>query len=118
MNDRARARVAAVQRALHEQGAEFLLVPASADFVWLTGAHARVSERLLCLVVPRSGAPVCLVPKLETDALAAECPWLERMAWDDDRDPWPLLAGRLGLERRPALSLAEGFRVGPVLALA
>jgi len=118
MNDRARARVAAVQRALHEQGAEFLLVPASADFVWLTGAHARVSERLLCLVVPRGGAPVCIVPKLEAEALGAECPWLERIAWDDDRDPWPLLAGRLGLERRPALLLAEGFRVGPLLALA
>jgi Xaa-Pro aminopeptidase len=118
MNDRHRTRIAAAQRALHEQGAEFLLVPASADFRWLTGARARVSERLLCLVVPKSGAPYCVVPKLESDALGAECPWLERLAWDDDRDPWALLAGRLVLERRPALLLDEGFRVGPLLTLA
>ena len=118
MNDGHRARLAAVQRALHEQGAEFLLVPASADFRWLTGARARVSERLLCLVVPRGGAPFCIVPKLESEALGAECPWLERVAWEDGHDPLALLAGRLVLERRPALLLDEGFRVGPLLALA
>ena len=118
MNDRHRARLGATQRVLHEQGAEFLLVPASADFRWITGARVRVSERLLCLVVPKNGAPFCIVPKLEADALGAECPWLERLVWDDDQDPWGLLAGRLTLERRPPLLLDEGFRVGPLLTLA
>src|SRR5262249_5767691 len=112
MNERHRARFAAAQRALHEQGAEFLLVPASADYRWLTGARVRVSERLLCLVLPKSGAPFSIVPKLEADALAEEAPWLERVVWDDDQDPWALLAGRLALERRPPLLLDEGFRVG------
>lgn len=118
MNDRHEDRIASVQRVLQEQNAEFLLVPASADFRWLTGGHVRVSERLLCLAVPRSGAPFCLVPRLEADALAAECPWLERLPWEDDRDPFAMLAGRLMLERRPELLLDEGFRVGPLLALA
>ena len=118
MSDRHRDRIAAAQRVLREQGAEFLLVPSSADLRWLTGARTRVSERLLCLAVPRTGAPFCLVPRLEADALAAECPWLERLPWDDAEDPFAMLAGRLMLEKRPELLLAEGFRVGPVLALA
>jgi len=118
MNDRHRERIAGAQRVLREQDAEFLIVPASADFRWLTGAQVRATERLLCLVVPETGAPFCIVPMLESDALGAECPWLERLAWEDDRDPWALLAGRLALERRPALLLNEGFRVGPLLTLA
>jgi Xaa-Pro dipeptidase len=118
MNARHRERVEAAQRAVREHGAEFLLVPASADFRWLTGARVRLSERLLCLVVPASGAPFCVVPKLESDALAAECPWLERIAWDDGQDAVALLADRVGLARRPSLLIGEGLRVGPVLALA
>lgn len=118
MSDLHGDRIERVRRALSEASADFLLVPASADFRWLTGARARSTERLLCLVVPRAGSPFCVVPKLEADALAAECPWLERVTWEDHQDALGLLAGRLELERRPPLLLGEGFRTAPLLALA
>ncbi len=107
-----------IQRAVAALGADFLLVAASADFRWLSGAVARSTERLLALVVPRDGAPFCLVPRLEADALAHECPWLECVAWADHQDPLALLATRLDLERSRTLLMSEGFRVGHVLALA
>jgi Xaa-Pro dipeptidase len=112
------ARIARIQDELRSQEAHFLLVPASADFRWLTGAVARSTERLLALVVPREAEPFCLVPRLESDALAHECPWLERLAWADHEDALTLLSARLGLDDRPTLLLGEGFRVTPLLALA
>ncbi len=118
MSDVHGARIARIQNALVERQADFLLVPASADFRWLTGAVARSTERLLSLVVPRAGEPFCLVPRLEADALAAECPWLACAAWEDHEDAFMRLAQRLALDRHPSLLVGEGFRVAPLLALA
>src|SRR5262249_49417462 len=116
--DKVRDRIARVQRAIETQGADFLLLAPSADFRWLTGAVARSTERLLTIVVPRTGDPFCVVPGLEAEALAHECPWLELLAWADHEDPFALLASRLGLERSRTLLMGEGFRVAPLLALA
>ena len=111
-------RLARAREALAGAAADWLLVPASADFRWLTGGHARATERLLLLALPRDGAPWCLVPALESEALAAECPWLTLEVWQEHEDPIARLAGGLGLERRPTLLLGEGFRTGVLLALA
>jgi len=118
MSDSSRDRIARAQRAVEAHGADFLLVAPSADFRWLTGAVARSTERLLALAVPRAGDPFCVVPRLESEALGHECPWLERIAWADHEDALALLAGRLELDRPRTLLLGEGFRVAPVLALA
>ena len=111
-------RLARVREAVERAAADWLLIPASADFRWATGGRARSTERLLLLAVPRSGEPWCLVPRLEADALAAECPWLDLEVWDEHEDPLARLAGRILLDRRPTLLLGEGFRTGPLLALA
>src|SRR6185503_3830692 len=81
VSDLHRNRVSRLQRAIDSHAADFMLIAPSADFLWATGAHARSTERLLALVVPRSGDPFCLVPRLESDALAHECPWLECQPW-------------------------------------
>jgi len=110
-------RLERVRAVLATSDAEWLLLPASADFRWLSGAHARSSERLLVLAVPRLGDPFCLVPKLEADALAIECPWLEQEVWEDHEPAYDRLARRLDLARRPSLLLGEGFRTTPLLML-
>ncbi len=112
------ARWSRARDALAEAKADWLLVPSSADFRWLTGAPTRSSERLLALALPRSGDPWCLVPALEADALAKECPRLELEPWSDGQDAFALLARRIDLERRPSLMLGEGFRVAPLLRFA
>lgn len=107
-----------VRQALATEGAQALLVPASADFTWLTGAVARSTERLVAFVLPREGDPFAVVPRLEAGPLAAECPGLELEVWDDGEDPFPRLERRLELARRPELLIGEGWRTGVLLALA
>ena len=111
-------RIARARAVVAQAAADWLLVPAGADFRWLTGGRARVTERLILLALPRAGEPWCLVPRLESEALAAECPWLEFEVWEEQDDPLERVSARLALGRRPALLLGEGFRTGPLLALA
>ena len=114
----AMTRLERVREALAGQRADWLLVPASADFVWVTGTAARVTERLLLLAIPRAGAPFVIVPRLEADALAHECPALELEVWDEADDPFERLAHRIGLARGPAVLVGEGLRTAPLLRLA
>ncbi len=111
-------RLDAARAALTRLDADWLLLPPSPDLVWLTGAHARSTERLIALALPRAGDPFCMVPRLEAEALAAECPWLEFEVWEEQQDPLEILARRIGLERRPRLLVGEGLRVATVLRLA
>jgi Xaa-Pro aminopeptidase len=92
-----------------------LLVTPGADLRYLTGYDAKQLERLTCLVVPASGTPLLVVPRLELAAanaspagkLAAQ--GLELIAWEETGqlapeageltvgtdDPYALIAGRL-----------------------
>jgi len=103
---------------LEEARADWLLVPPSGDFLWLTGAPARHTERLVALALPRRGDPLCVVPRLEADALAEACPWLELEVWDEGEDPFDRLVRRLALARGPAMLIGEGLRTVTVLRLA
>ena len=106
-----------VREALAAAGADALVVPASADFVWLTGAVARSTERLVAFVLPRAAAPFVVVPRLESGPLAEHCPWLEQEVWDDGEDAFVRLERRLGLARRPALIVGEHWRTDALLRL-
>ncbi len=111
-------RIERARRAIAAAGADWLLLAAGADFRWLTGAEARSTERLLALAIPARGRPFCLVPRLESDALAAECPWLDLEIWSDHEDPFAALAGRMALLHGPSLLVGEGFRTAPLLRFA
>ena len=107
-----------VRESLAAARADALIVPSSADFRWLTGAVARVSERLVAFVLPRTRDPFCVVPRLEADMLAAECPWLELEVWDEHEDPYLRLSKRLDFAQRPTVLVGEGLRVATTLRLA
>jgi Xaa-Pro aminopeptidase len=109
-------RLEATREVLARERADWLLIPASADFVWLTGGHARATERLVLFAMPASGEPFALVPRLESEALGVECPWLALEVWDEHEDPLARLWRRLGAAR--TLLVGEGFRTGPLLTLA
>jgi Xaa-Pro aminopeptidase len=111
-------RIERARRGLASNGADWLLIRPGADFRWLTGGDAHATERLLVLAIPRRGAPFCLVPRLEADALAGACPWLDLEVWADHEDAFERLAARLDLLHGPALLLGEGFRTAWLLRLA
>jgi Xaa-Pro aminopeptidase len=113
-----RDRLERVRAAVAREGADWVLVPASADFRWITGAPARSTERLLALALPRQGEPFAVVPRLEADALAHECPWLELEVWDDADDPFERLERRMSLSRGPRILVGDGLRSAPLLRLA
>jgi len=111
-------RISRAQEALAHSGADWLIVPASPDFRWLTGALARVTERLVALVLPREGAPFLVAPRLEAGPLEEACDGIEFLIWDDGEDPLARLAARAGLAKRSSLLLGDGLRVPHVLRLA
>jgi Xaa-Pro dipeptidase len=111
-------RLEIVRDTLERERADWLLVPAGADFRWLSDGVARSTERLIALAIPRRGDPFCLIPRLESDALAAECPWLELETWADHEDAFERLSRRIELQRGPGLLLADGFRTAAVLRFA
>ena len=111
-------RLEAARAALRRLGADWLLLPPSPDLVWLCGAHARSTERLVALALPREGDPFCAVPRLEAESLAAECPWLKLEVWEEHEDPFEVLVRRMDLARRPHVLVGEGLRVALLLRLA
>ncbi len=112
------ARLERVQAALARAAADWLLVPASPDFRWLTGARARATERLVAIAVPARGDPFAVVPALEAEMLGRECPWLALEVWTEAEDPIERLERRMGLGAASTLLLGEGLRVSPLLRLA
>lgn len=111
-------RLERAREALGPLGADWLVVPPSADFRWLTGAVARSTERLLALVVPREGEPFCVVPRLEADALAEACPQLELLVWDEHEDAFDRMMQRMAPAAGASVLIGEGLRVAPMLRLA
>jgi Xaa-Pro aminopeptidase len=94
-----RSRLAAAQRASAAAGLDALLVTPGADLRYLTGYHARLSERLTCLVLPADGEPTLIVPTLErpaAEASPAPGTGLRLVDHPDGTDPYPLVAAALG----------------------
>jgi Xaa-Pro aminopeptidase len=91
-------RVSAVLTSGGTVGADAVLVTPGSDLRYLTGYNAKQLERLTCLVLPRSGDPVLLVPQLERPAaLASPAAGLgiEIIGWAETVDPFALAADRL-----------------------
>lgn len=91
MEDR-RRRAAAY--AAHE-GLEGLLVGLGPDMGYLTGYQALPLERLTLLILPASGEPVLVVPRLEAPGAVEAGVDVEMIGWTDDEDPYALVARHL-----------------------
>lgn len=101
------ARLAAVQEIIAEEGLTGILLSPGPDLRYLTGYEALALERLTCLVVPASGAVRIVVPRLEAEA-AADSPLeqarVEVLSWEEDEDPFALVASLLPSQGRIAVN--------------
>jgi Xaa-Pro aminopeptidase len=80
-------------------GMDALVVSPGSDLRYLIGVAGGSFERLTSLVLPTSGTPVLVVPKLEAPGYAevpAEDLGLEVVTWVDGQDPYGIVAGLLG----------------------
>jgi Xaa-Pro aminopeptidase len=97
-------RLSLARKAAAGAGLDALLISPGADLRYLTGYHAHVSERLVCLAVPAQGEPFLVVPELEQPGAGASPLGglgIDIIGWGETDDPYALVAGRLprGLEQ-------------------
>lgn len=123
-------RLAAAAAATAGAGLAGLVITPGYDLRYLIGSRAQTFERLTALVLPASGDPTVVVPRLELAALkesAAADLGLAVADWVDGDNPYQLVAGALGgapvrtavTDAMPALHLlplADVLGVVPVLA--
>lgn len=111
-------RIARVRQQLAVTGTDLLLVGPSADLRWLVGYHALALERLTMLVVPATGEPVLVTPRLETPrARAAGVEDHARIVdYDETDDPVALVADLAG-RRHGAVAVQDRLWTSFTLAL-
>ncbi len=76
-----------VQQKLAATGLDWLFLGPSADLVYLTGFDAHVSERLNLLMVPKTGQPTLVVPRLEAPNVGEAARLARLVAWEDHESP-------------------------------
>ncbi|WP_159235230.1 M24 family metallopeptidase [Mycolicibacterium vanbaalenii] len=123
-------RMADAARAAAAAGLTGLVITPGYDLRYLVGSRAQTFERLTALVLPASGDPTIVVPRLELASLQESAvPELGVTVrdWVDGEDPYSLVAQALGggpvsvavTDAMPALHLlplADVLGVVPVLA--
>jgi len=72
-------RVRALQAELEREGLDGLCVFGPVRVSYLTGFYYAATERPIALVVPREGEPGLLIPQLEVDHVARQCPGLKHV---------------------------------------
>jgi Xaa-Pro aminopeptidase len=132
-----RRRLAAAAGEADRRGLTALLITPSPDYAYLLGYRPPALERLTCLVMPATGAPSLVLPRLEESlarhALGELADSIELLAWDETDDPFHLVrglvegsSGRIGvqdqmwarfvLRLRAALDPIELVEAGPSIA--
>ncbi|WP_420108864.1 M24 family metallopeptidase [Mycolicibacter arupensis] len=122
-------RLATAAAAAAKAGLAGLVITPGYDLRYLIGSRAQTFERLTALVLPVSGSPTVVVPRLELAALresAAADLGIAMRDWVDGEDPYRLVAEALGgpaavavTDSMPALHLlplADVLGTTPVLA--
>ncbi len=123
-------RMAAAAAATAGAGLDALVITPGYDLRYLVGSRAQTFERLTALVLPASGDPIVVVPRLELASMAGSAIaelGLPVRDWVDGDDPYVLVSAALGggrlatavTDSMPALHLlplADAFGKLPVLA--
>jgi len=89
-------RLAKAQAILADLNADAIIVGAGASLRYFTGVSWNATERLVAMILPRTGAPVMICPRFELGSLEAalgvEAP-IE--LWEEHENPYALVAAEL-----------------------
>jgi Xaa-Pro aminopeptidase len=114
-------RLRAAAAATAEAGLAGLVVTPGYDLRYLVGSRAQTFERLTALVLPASGEPIVVVPRLELASLKESAvPELALPVrdWVDGEDPYRLVADALGGAPSPAAAVTDSMPALHLLPLA
>jgi len=107
-------RLAAAAAATAEAGLTGLVITPGYDLRYLVGSRAQTFERLTALVLPASGDPAVVVPRLELASLKGSAVAELGLAvrdWVDGEDPYQLVGGALGVLPILATDVLRGLRM-------
>ncbi len=118
-----RSRVARAQELMTNAKPQFsaLFVTPGTALFYFTGIRWWPSERMLALLIPRSGDPVLISPAFEEGRLRELLPWpMEIPTWQEDESPYrtcaqwlsdhQLQTGRIGVEETTRFMFFDGLR--------
>jgi Xaa-Pro dipeptidase len=100
-------RLARLQELMHQQNVAALLVEAGTTLEYFTGVNWRLSERVTAAVIPASGKIVIVTPFFERPSIEEmlQVP-AEVRSWQEDENPYALIAAILNDRSLPAGALA------------
>ena len=102
-------RLRAAQQAAGQAGLAGLVITPGYDLRYLLGSRAQTFERLTALVLPASGAPTVVVPRLELASLKESAVpelGLAVRDWVDGDDPYRLVADAVDVAAGPPIRTA------------
>ena len=97
------ARLARARARMTELDVDALLLSVGPDLPYLTGSEAMPLERLTMFVLPRTGEPVLLVPRLEAPRVVERPDLFVLETWDETDDPVARVVGLVGAARSVAV---------------
>lgn len=112
-------RCVAAQREMAARGVDYLVATPSSDMIYLAGIAAEPSERLLALILPASGPPTLVLPRLEAGKLAETATFALRAVWEETEDPVSLVARLVagGAGGRPVVAVGDQTWASTLLAM-
>ncbi|WP_454828916.1 M24 family metallopeptidase [Pseudoxanthomonas wuyuanensis] len=107
--DEYQQRLEQARRLLRAQGADALLIGAGTSLRYFTGVPWGASERLVAMLLTRSGDPVLVCPAFEEGSLDAvlKIPAQKRL-WEEHEDPYALVAQTMRERGARTLALDPG----------
>lgn len=89
-------RLAKAQAILATLNADAIIVGAGASLRYFTGVGWNATERLVAMILPRTGAPVMICPRFELGSLEAGLGIVAPIAlWEEHENPYELVAAEL-----------------------
>ncbi len=117
VSDAAEARLAAARDAMATAGVDFLVIGPSSDMIYLLGRKLPVTERFNALLVPASGRPIVVVPRLQVPLVEGLPLDAERKIWDETEDPIQIVSAIAEQASARRIAVNEHLHASFLLAL-
>ncbi|QKT07366.1 aminopeptidase P family protein [Gordonia sp. X0973] len=99
-------------------GVAALIITPGPDLAYLIGSHAQTFERLSALVIPATGGPILVTPRLEVASFAESAVdelGVRFTPWVDGEDPYALAL--TGLVSNPVVAVSDSMSAGHLIPL-